>query len=115
MAREVGWKIGKLFPRCLNVIILKNRSKNGLLLKLLVEVELEKPLLRGTKLKFDNEFVWAEFRYEKLPTFYFYCEIVGHREKSCDRKMHDSMNSSINEGQYGEWMRCQRCRGEKNR
>lgn len=55
MAREVGWKIGKLFPHCLNVIIPKNGSKNGLLMKLLVEVDLEKPLLRGPKLKFDNK------------------------------------------------------------
>lgn len=103
----IGWleklaEIGKLFLR---FIIPENSSKNGLLFKLLVEVELQKPLLRGTKLKFHNESVWTELRYEKLPTFCFYCEIMGHQEKSCVRKMHNSMNSSINEGQYGEWMR----------
>lgn len=74
-------------------------------MKMLVEVELEKPLLRGTKLKFGDEFAWIEFRYEKLPTFYFYCGIVSHPEKNCKEKIQDSRNSYLVEGQYGEWMR----------
>lgn len=30
---------------------------------------------------------------------------MGNQEKRCDRKMYYSINSSINEGQYEEWMR----------
>lgn len=52
-SRKVGWKLSKLS----NVIIPENGSKNGRMLKLLVEVELDKPLLRGTKIELENEFV----------------------------------------------------------
>lgn len=64
-------EICKLFSRCLNVLIPQNGGKNGLMIKLLVEVELMNPLLRGTKMKLENESVWVDFRSEKLPTFGF--------------------------------------------
>lgn len=45
--KEVGWKVGQLFPSCFNVIIPENRSRDGRVLKILAEIELNKPLLRG--------------------------------------------------------------------
>lgn len=57
---------------------------------MLVEIELEKPQLRATKIKPDKEMVWVGFEFELLPTFYFYCGRVGHSEKICDIKMKDS-------------------------
>lgn len=71
------------------------------MLKLLVEIELNKPLLRGTKIKLDDELVWVDFRYEQLPNFCFYCRKIGHPEKNCERKMMDFRGNSICEGQYG--------------
>lgn len=50
---------------------------------------------------------WVEFKYESLPTLCFYCGILGHMEKSCDRKIQDSKEAKLCEGQYGEWMRVQ--------
>lgn len=43
------------------------------MLRLLVELELDKPQLKGTKIKLDEELVWVDFRYEHLSTFCFYC------------------------------------------
>lgn len=83
------------------------------MIKLLVEVELRKPLMRGTKSKFKNELIWVHFKYEKLPVFCLYCGIRGHQEKSCERKLTYSKDSMINEGQYGEWMRVQGVTGGK--
>lgn len=71
---EVGWKISKLFPKYLNVIMSENGSKEGKWIKLFAEIELAKPLLRGTKMQLDNECVWVEFSYEYLPDF---VSIVG--------------------------------------
>lgn len=45
-AKAVGWKLGKLFHCCLNVILLENGSKEGRILKLFVELKLDCPLLR---------------------------------------------------------------------
>lgn len=70
----MGWKIGKLLQMCLNVVIPKNGSREGQMLKMLVKIELDKPLLRGTKIKLGKEMVWVDFRNELLPMFCFYCE-----------------------------------------
>lgn len=86
MARKVGWKIGKLFSKCFNVIIPENGNKNGVLMKMLVEVKLQNPLLRGTKLKFDDEFVWIEFRYEKLLTFCFIIELLAIQKRTVKKR-----------------------------
>lgn len=87
------------------------------MLKLLVEVEVEvelgQPLMRGTKLKLEKELVWVDFRYEQLPAFYFYYGVIGHQEKSCDRKIIDSNESKVRESQYGEWLRAQVRSGRK--
>lgn len=45
---------------------------------MLVEVKLDIPLLRGTKLKLDQEVLWVEFKYEQLAFFCFYCGLIGH-------------------------------------
>lgn len=72
---------------------------------MLVEINLDMPLLRGTKLKLGTECVWVEFRYEKVPTFCFYCGIIGHSERICLRKVEDAKENKVCEGQYGEWRR----------
>lgn len=108
LSKEVGWKIGKIFVHCLNVIIPENGSKQGRLMKVLAEIELKKPLMRGTKLKLEDELIWVDFTYEKIPTFCFYCGIIGHQEKNCGQKIEDADKQNIVEGQYGEWLRVQR-------
>lgn len=55
-----------------------NKSKEGRWLKIFAEIDLNKPMMRGTKLKLDNESVWVDFRYEHLPIFCFYCGVIGH-------------------------------------
>lgn len=77
-SKEVGWKIGKLFHQYFNVIMFENGSKKGRVLKILAEVQLNKPLLRGTKINQEEEMEWVDFKYEHLSGFYFYCGMVGH-------------------------------------
>lgn len=62
----------------MNVVFPENVNKDGKMLKLLVEVKLDKPLLRETKIKMEKEVVWVDFKYEQLPTFCFYCGLIGH-------------------------------------
>lgn len=56
--KEVGWKLDILFHKCLNVIMSENGSKEGRWMKILAEIDLSKPLLRGTKLKLEDETVY---------------------------------------------------------
>lgn len=110
-SKKVCWKLGKLFPSCLNVVIPEHGSKEGKLIRLLVELYLDRPLLGGTKIKLHHELVWIDFRYEHLPTFYFYYEKKGHPDKSCEQKVQDSKGNYICEDQHGEWLRATVGRG----
>lgn len=96
---------------CLNVILLESGSEEGKMLKLLVEVDLNKPLLRGKKLRLEDESLWVDFNYEMLPTFCFYCGLIGHFERVCAGKMTDSREGKVCEGQFGEWLRASEPRG----
>lgn len=87
-----------MFPQCLNVFIPEIDSKEGRCAKLLVEVDLSKPLIRGTKLSFEGEKRWVIFRYEQLSFFYFYCGKIGHGERGCCIKAHDLKNSNLCKG-----------------
>lgn len=113
-SKEVGWKLGKLFNTCMNAIMLENGSKEGKILKLLVNVNLDKPLMRGTNVTLENEVHWVDFKYEQLPLFCFYCGLVGHHERSCEQKMTEAKEGNVYEGQYGEWLRASNpLRGKK--
>lgn len=104
-SKSVGWKIGRIFSKCLNVCLLENGSKEGRVLKLLVEIKLDCPLLRGSMIKMGSEKYWLDFRYEQLPVFCFYCGICGHQERACVRKIDDPKKGCILEDQYGDWIR----------
>lgn len=94
----------------------ENGSKKGRILKLLVEIELKNPLMRGTNVKLDEEMAWVDLSYEQLPAYCFYCGRIGHQERSCSRKIADSQNNSVKEGQYGECLRVKNFqKGEKGR
>lgn len=54
-----------------------------------------------------------DFAYELLPTFCYYCGIIGHAEKICDRKIGDARTDSLCEGQYGQWLRVSPGKGGK--
>lgn len=71
-------------------MIPENCSREGRMIRLLVKLELDKPLLRGTKIKLDKKIIWVDFKYEHLPTFCFYCGKTGHLEKGCDKKIENS-------------------------
>lgn len=104
-SKEVGWRLGKCFNYCLNVIMLENGSKDGKILKLLAEVSLAKPLMRESNIKLANEIHWVEFKYNQLPIFCFYCGVVGHPERACELKMFDTKERHVSEDQYGDWIR----------
>lgn len=98
-------KIRQNLSQCHNVVIPEHDSKEGRYAKLLVEVDLIKPLLRGTKTRCNGDWKWVMFKYEQLPFFCFYCGLIGHGERSCEKKMGESKNVCLNEGQFEGWIR----------
>lgn len=105
LTSETVWKVGKVFKQVSNVIIPETGSKDGRFAKMLAEVDLSKPLTRGTSISFKGDKRWILFKYELLPLFCFYCGKIGYAKRSCGLKIEDAQNDILNEGQFGEWMR----------
>lgn len=71
----------------------------------MVELDLTKPLIRGTTLKYKQSECWIEFKYEQLPLFCFYCRTIGHNEKLCGQRRMDVEQNCVKTDQYGHWLR----------
>lgn len=55
-------------------------------MRLRITMDIRKPLKRRMKIKkAGGEWVWLNFKYEQLPTFCFFCGIIGHSEKLCEK------------------------------
>lgn len=82
----------------LDVLILESGSRKGIHMKLLAEIDLDRPLLRGTKLICNGIEVWVEFKYKNLAMFCYYCGRVGHNERNCWTRKRDANSGNIMEG-----------------
>ncbi|KAK6160117.1 hypothetical protein DH2020_003498 [Rehmannia glutinosa] len=110
---ETGRKIGKKFDNILDVLVPETGSSKGMFIKILVVVNLDKPLLRGAFITLNSEKVWVDFRYENLQSFCFYCGMVGHLERGCSTRREDIRLDKLEEGQFGEWLRVSEVRRNK--
>lgn len=81
LSLEITWKIGKIFNYCHNVAIQESGSKEERYVKLLVDVDLTKALIRRTKVCFEEEKRWVSFKYESLSLYCFYCSMIRHGER----------------------------------
>lgn len=86
ISKEAGYKLGKLFTQVSDVLIPDFDSYSGIPIKILATVNLDKPLLRGTKHKLNGEVCWVDFKYEQLANFCCYCGRMGHSDKMCQMR-----------------------------
>ncbi|KAK6145506.1 hypothetical protein DH2020_022326 [Rehmannia glutinosa] len=105
ISTETGMRIGKMFHSMSDIYIPESGSIKGRHIKLLVAINLKKPLLRGASIKLGGVAKWVNFKYEKMVGFCFYCGFVGHLDRMCEKKMKDVKNNSFCDGQYGDWLR----------
>ncbi|XP_030485436.2 uncharacterized protein LOC115702118 [Cannabis sativa] len=69
-----------------------------------VLINVEKPLKRRMRIyKNKVEWFWANFKYERVPTFCFICGIIGHSERFCHRLFEESANTIAKP--YGMFMK----------
>nr|XP_027076011.1 uncharacterized protein LOC113699853 [Coffea arabica] len=98
LSREIGRKIWGVFKEVRDVVIPQVGGKEGRHPKVLVMVDLSKPLLRGTVVRIAGTGKWIAFKYERCPDFCYNCGIVGHSERNGElveqekNKMHSSQS-----------------------
>ncbi|XP_060968426.1 uncharacterized protein LOC133035982 [Cannabis sativa] len=85
------------------------KNFNGLwrdYLRVRATIDVNKPLKRRMKLcKENGEWIWANFKYEHLPTFCFVCGIIGHSERFCPKRFDQPIDQL--KKPYGIGMRAQ--------
>lgn len=78
--RAVGDYIGKYVSSCPRNFIGIWRDY----LRVRVLISVDKPLKRRMKINRNKEeWFWANFKYERVPTFCSICGIVGHADRFC--------------------------------
>lgn len=88
-----------------DVMIAGLGEKESRHLKILGELDLQKPLVWGTKLKYKHCETWVQFKYEELPVFCYYCGYIGHNERLCGKRKEDLQKGQLTQDQYGSWLR----------
>ena len=62
------------------------------------------PIKRKMKIrKTGGEWIWVTFKYERIPNFYFFCGIIGHIDKICE-KLYDFQGEDP-EFIWGDWLK----------
>lgn len=61
-----------------------------------VAINVNKPLKSQMRLKkAGGDWMWVKFKYERLPSFCFYCGIIGHSEKFCESLYNETGNIGV--------------------
>ncbi|CAA0811315.1 Unknown protein [Striga hermonthica] len=105
LSADTGMKLGRLLGKTLNVQVPGIGNYSGHNLKILVQLPLSEPILRGTFIKIGGTNTWVDFRYENIQSFCFYCGVIGHSDRSCPKKKDDINNDNLQLGQFGDWLR----------
>ena len=73
-------------------------------LRIRVNMDVYKPLKRRMKIKKSGgEWLWVDFRYERLNLFCFICGCLGHTDRKCS-KLYEYPEGNVLKP-YGSWMR----------
>ena len=107
MTREMGEDIGQRIGRLIAADVPEdNGGAWGRYLRIKVEVEIAKPLMRGCIIQVEETAsVWVDFRYEHLPIFCYRCGLLGHSGSDCFTGPRSFRTSVFDQDQYGAWLR----------
>ncbi|KAJ0089496.1 hypothetical protein Patl1_14179 [Pistacia atlantica] len=101
MNDDYGVQLASAIGKVLEVDVGANGLGWGSFLRVKVEVELTKPLVRGRILRIGEQKYWIAFKYERLQNFCFKCGVLKHKNRGCSsiRQTEESSN------QFEPWLR----------
>ncbi|KAK9009196.1 hypothetical protein V6N11_035741 [Hibiscus sabdariffa] len=106
MNKDMGLRLGNSVGTAMGVDHHIEGGNMGEFLRILVQVDIRKPLRRCVLLgaALGKPATPCPLRYERLPEFCYYCGLVGHGLAACPSKPADLDNKQL---QYGSWLRVQ--------
>lgn len=104
MSERVAMEIGNFIGRFVEADANNFDGVWRTYMRIRVSIDVRKSLKRRMKIKKSGgEWVWVTFKYERLPTFCFFCGILGHGERFCE-KIYECADIPI-EKPFGVWLR----------
>lgn len=65
-------------------------------MRIRVAIDVQRPLKKQMKIKkAGGEWIWIQFKYERLPSFCFYCGRIGHSDKFCEELFDNPQGQEI--------------------
>lgn len=100
-SRIIGGRFGEVMEIDKNTIGGMTKS-----IRLRVRIRIDKPVKRGTKIKLGNTTpCWIPITYERMPSFCYWCGMLGHLHKDCEQlRENEDRDESIEESEmpYGD-------------
>ncbi|KAK9998270.1 hypothetical protein SO802_017873 [Lithocarpus litseifolius] len=102
--------VGNYIANEIGVPLLVDAPKSGLawgpFLRIRVDVDITKPLMRGKMIQIEGmEKGWVHFKYERLPIYCYRCGILGHQERECQKTKKGCFTVEEEDFQFGPWLR----------
>lgn len=116
MVHEVGEDIGNNIGPLVEVDVPENGIGWGRFLRIRVEIDVTKPLLRGKILEGDDgKPFWVDFRYEHLPIFCYRYGRIGHSGNECvEGRRSGGGDPLVATDRFGSWLRAVPVRGDRS-
>lgn len=102
--RQIGGRFGQ-------IVEIDSNTTNGIArsVRIKVLIDVEKPMKRGTRLRIGKaDPCWIPITYERLPSFCYWCGMLGHTYKDCEgaQEREEREGKIIEEDlPFGEWMK----------
>ncbi|KAH9684395.1 reverse transcriptase domain-containing protein [Citrus sinensis] len=82
-------------------------------MRLRVSIDVRKPLERRMRMKrAGGEWIWVDFKFERLNIFCFICGLLGHIERNCP-SLYEDVDGQVTKP-YGPWMKAPTRKGMMN-
>ena len=105
MNKAVGSSIGNKMGELIMVDAPKSGLAWGPFLRIRVNIDITKPLMRGKMIQIDDlEASWVVFKYESLPIFCYRCGVFGHQDKECPHLKTGCFSLDDDGFQFGPWL-----------
>ena len=105
MNNAVGTRIGNEMGELIMVDAPKSGLAWGFFLRVRVNIDITKPLIRGKMIQIDDlEVSWVTFKYEWLPIFSYRCGILGHQDRECPQLKKGCFSVDEDGFQFGPWL-----------
>ncbi|KAH7855480.1 hypothetical protein Vadar_025363 [Vaccinium darrowii] len=101
---EFGTEIGKRIGEVLEINKATESKEWGRYIRIRVRIPLNRPLRRGGYVMLGmGDKCWVDYKYERLPSFCFYCGFLDHETKDCNVRGKDVLKGIAKENSYGGW------------